>query len=633
MIHEHDDLELASAAMDFGLTDAEVERLSMAVDDCPVCAERAMAYRGQMRLLAELPPLEPSLAVRRRVMSAATASPRFDARPPLLLLAAALLIGALLAVAAAVGSFKDPSTISELPPPDSSQPLSSANLAEASVPAESSVPAANASVAAGPRLPSSTIAVVVSDNVRVRSAPRVAADSIKYEPLLKIGDRLFVIDGPVVADDYDWYQVSAWRPRGEAFWPVGWVARADHDGTPWVEATQASCPAAPATGVLIAMNTFERLACYQDTRLSFRAYLSAGEPSEKCVNTSGGAPCASGPSWLAEPNGPVAYVDGMGRVIDGGSSIVLGFDPDVWMSRSTLPFGRMTVLEGAFDHPASRACTISQGQSIDPRLTSDDAVLGCRTRFVVTGIVPDKNYLTVNTAAITTTSGLRVRSQPLVDDTSERYQPLLPNGTRLFVLAGPALGSGYDWYQVMAPTISRSGGGPMVGWIAIADNTGETWARVLDLGCPSVSGPIALADLGRLASGAVPDGGLSCFGRKTISTTAFLRQVSCSGLQPFSSIQPDWLGSPDRPSWLLTPKASVPGATPQPSPAVSVPARIHPDLAFTMSCDSLPDVAWVVEGHFDDLDAISCDTGAADVAEIQIYRCRSIFVITKLTPA
>jgi hypothetical protein len=253
----------------------------------------------------------------------------------------------------------------------------------------------------------------------------------------------------------------------------------------------------------------------------------------------------------------------------------------------------------------------------------------------VSGIIPDKNYLTVNAAAITTTSGLRVRSQPLVDDESERLQPLLADGTRLFVLDGPAVGSGYDWYHVIAPTISRAGGGPMVGWIAIADKTGETWARVLDLSCPAAGQPVSLAELARLSSGGVADGGLSCFGRKTVSTTAFLRKVTCSGLQPFSSIQPDWLGSPDRPSWLLTPSASVPGATPQPSPAFSVAARIHPDLAFTMSCDSLADVAWVVEGRFDDPDSTSCEAGAAsgDVAQFQAYRCRSIFVITKLTPA
>ena len=66
-----------------------------------------------------------------------------------------------------------------------------------------------------------TAAVTVVDGVRVRSKPAVSDDSAKFEPLLPLGTRVSVLDGPVSASGYDWYDV---KPVAGTL-PGGWVAR------------------------------------------------------------------------------------------------------------------------------------------------------------------------------------------------------------------------------------------------------------------------------------------------------------------------------------------------------------------------------------------------------------------------
>jgi hypothetical protein len=615
VIHEHDALELASAAIDFGLTGAEAERLREAVADCPVCAERASAYRRQMRLLADLPPLEPSFATRRRVMRAARTGRTVDTRTPMLLLAAALLLGALLAVAAAVGGVFDDRRPRELPRLDAANPSPSTIVASASQSAGPS-PSAGPGLGKGPILQADSIADVVSSNLRIRSEPRVADDSIKYEPFLNGGDRLFVIAGPVNADDYDWYQVAAWRPSASSTaWPVGWVARADHDGTQWVQAATPSCPTAPSMDVVIAMHPYEALSCFGDRPLVVRAYIGGGTPTDGCQAGGTATSCVTGPVWLAGMNGPVGFLDAASAASTAGPGMLqLAVDPDGQGGSAGLPTGRMAVIEGAFDHPAASSCAGGGNTLAGPGLTNEEAVLRCRTRFVVSRTTPEKNFLVAEAPAVTTTSGLRVRSLPVVDETSEQYQPLLARGTRLFVLRGPVIGSGYDWYEVLAPGIKRQGGEPMIGWIAVGAKTGETWVEPIPLDCPSPNGLVSLADLARLGSGTIPGGGVTCFGDADITTSATLH-VDC--ISPLPAPRPDWI-------------ASGSGATARMSDAgVSFVGQV--DLAGGDGiCGSPQDVRWNIEGHFDDPDSSACGTGSATdpAAILDRFRCRSTFVVT-----
>jgi serpin B len=78
------------------------------------------------------------------------------------------------------------------------------------------------------------VAVTVSDNLRVRSEPRVADDSIKYEPLLPLGTELTVLEGPVSGSGYTWYKVEPVSFTGLEGPGQGWVAMAGKDGEPWI---------------------------------------------------------------------------------------------------------------------------------------------------------------------------------------------------------------------------------------------------------------------------------------------------------------------------------------------------------------------------------------------------------------
>ena len=49
-----------------------------------------------------------------------------------------------------------------------------------------------------------TVVVTVSDNLVMRSEPRVSDDSIMYEPWLPTGTELKVLGGPVSASGYTW---------------------------------------------------------------------------------------------------------------------------------------------------------------------------------------------------------------------------------------------------------------------------------------------------------------------------------------------------------------------------------------------------------------------------------------------
>ena len=97
------------------------------------------------------------------------------------------------------------------------------------------------SVRSDPAYPMSNAAgITVTDDLRVRSDPGLTGE--RYE-LLPTGTRVWVIDGPVVAADYEWFQVVA--PSidvGDGVPRVGWVAASDHGAEPWLERAAVDCP-------------------------------------------------------------------------------------------------------------------------------------------------------------------------------------------------------------------------------------------------------------------------------------------------------------------------------------------------------------------------------------------------------
>jgi hypothetical protein len=235
---------------------------------------------------------------------------------------------------------------------------------------------------------------VVTDNLRVRSKPGVSDDSEKLEPLLPDGVRLLVLEGPISASGYDWYQVKpifdADTPEGG--YPLGWVARAGKDGETWIEPESAGCPLAPTdmAGVSSLWATappYAGIACYSGHEVTFTALLGP-QGSFSCGVEP--PPWGVEPSWLdgCAVGGPfLAAVDNLSLIV--GPQWVPEIDrtivPDNTATPDTWPVVEVT---GQFDHPAARTCRNrlddpnTDVPEPDPALT----VLNCRDWFVVTSM-------------------------------------------------------------------------------------------------------------------------------------------------------------------------------------------------------------------------------------------------------
>ena len=469
---------------------------------------------------------------------------------------------------------------------------------------------------------------MVSDNVRVRSEPRVADDSIKYEPLLKIGDRLFVVGGPVVANDYEWYQVAPVGIDPKRPWtslPSGWIARGDHDGTPWVAVDAPRCPTEPLEiGELAAMHPLERLACFGSRPLAFRAVVVGDGPPVACDPALAGGPCVAGPDWLAGAGGWSADSSRHRETGSLTSAPTLALDPDGGVSASNLTNGRVATIEGSFDHPAAAGCVPGAAPQGQAALTAEVAALQCRERFVVTGAVPAPNFLEPDTVAVTVSDNVRVRSLPVVSDASERLTPLLRTGTGVFVLDGPTIGSGYDWYEVVVPTLP-DGNGLLTGWVSVGSKTDEPWVAPAEVECPSNDG-VTVTALATMNVSNVPTA-LQCFARQGAEPVP-LR------FEAFARPRCDDRATPTVPAWLAFEGAYIQLT----DGTVTIMAKPHPDIAPAVGCDDVVgDVTFQVEGRYDDPASSSCranpdlDAGPPIDERVAVYQCRNEFVVTKLT--
>ena len=627
MTHDHEALRLAVAALDFELSPQERAGVQAGLTDCAECADMAMGHEALDRLLARLPVRDASPHVRERVLRSALVPPS-ERRWPVLLAAAAML-AMLIGAAAGAGAFRDRQALvpAIIVPSESEPALGDVDTEASPVPADQGSPRPGegppGAASAGPPLPPDTLATVVSGRLRIRSEPRVADDSIKFEPLLEVGDRLLILDGPIVANDYAWYLVTAWRPGAvDATWPLGWVARGDHDGSPWLRATADPCPTGPITmAVVIAMVPQERVACLGDQRLRLRSFVATGGETMPCSPDVLVA-CVDGPTWLAGSGGWTAALDVTSDTgsIGGPSLAVVPGGP---VSPEDLPSSGMVDIDGAFDHPAAGECRPGAvGQGAQP-LTPVAARWSCRSRFVVTGVRVDPAYPIRGEPAVTVSRNVRVRSDPGL--TSVRHE-LLAEGTPVWVLEGPVVAADYEWFQVIVPSVDTGDGVPRVGWVAASDHGAEPWLGKRTLDCPE-PGSLDVADLARLTTSGAGDTGLGCFGSTTLRFRAGV-QLQC-GLEgrPGWDMKPGWLAANATNQLALRDGETV------------VLARLDPRLQLSQPCDGADDGTWSIEGHFDDSAALSCDATLPgseqrpDLRMVAVFWCRTTLVVDRLVPA
>ena len=214
-------------------------------------------------------------------------------------------------------------------------------------------------------------AVTAVDGVRVRSQPRVSDDSFKEEPLLPRGTALYMLDGPVSASGYDWYNVAPLTSRDL---PSGWVASASRDGVPWLEQGNFDCPSVPADfRALTALPDGVGLACFPRVPITVRARVLS------CECDVDGAWYT--PHWFTLSNGELLVDPGVTRVPpDMENWFRLNLDP-AGQHPDLIPVGQVVEVTGIFDHPAAATCTRTEMDG-EPNPSQ-----GCRLEFAVTKLV------------------------------------------------------------------------------------------------------------------------------------------------------------------------------------------------------------------------------------------------------
>jgi len=273
-----------------------------------------------------------------------------------------------------------PASIDSPPPSPSPEP----SPPESAAPTEPSVPVVD--------IGSDSFARVVTNDLRVRSKPGVSDDSKKLEPLLQSGDLLLVLDGPVRASGYDWYQVQpveSFNAANESSL-FGWVAAAGKDGELWIRRAKIECPPLPTElSEIVSARWIDakvvEMMCFGDHNISFVARLVT--PSEWCGLVEWPA---VEPEWMGEcttaPNYLVGLDDDERELAlhpAWSPDVDLSFAPEVEAPPEDWP---MVLVSGRFDHPQAINCH-SSGESPDtPVRDRALTVLSCRTQFVVTSL-------------------------------------------------------------------------------------------------------------------------------------------------------------------------------------------------------------------------------------------------------
>lgn len=226
------------------------------------------------------------------------------------------------------------------------------------------------------------VAEVITTALVVRTLPEISDASEILEPYLDAPTLLYIVDGPVSANGYEWYRVQPFGIHYLDFMaqepPFGWVAAGSREGEEWIELATIECPEPTLDGIR-AMSDTARLACYGGEELVLDGVFYGCFVADPAVGT---------PEWFFQTGcGIVPDEYEAGTVPDpGGLRLRFAHDPGLPHNDP----GALVRVTGHFDDPAARTCRSvdmsGDGGGAPEPMTIDEAILYCRSEFVLSDV-------------------------------------------------------------------------------------------------------------------------------------------------------------------------------------------------------------------------------------------------------
>ena len=186
---------------------------------------------------------------------------------------------------------------------------------------------------------------------------------------------MLLVNGPVSADGYDWYEV---RADNDLF---GWVA-AGKDGEDWIAPAAANCTDDLDESALWTVDPIDFFVCYGDTpvRVNMRwSSLEDGTDVDSvpaCPYTGDNVHCSARPNWLFEPYAFRFATPGV------PGDFVAAAHGSVLDRMRAVPEPSTMTLTVAMDAPQAQNCRIVDDRGRD-LISRDEAETRCRMQFVV----------------------------------------------------------------------------------------------------------------------------------------------------------------------------------------------------------------------------------------------------------
>ena len=275
-----------------------------------------------------------------------------------------MAVTAVVVLSACGSNLASPST--SLASPDPTQTPSPSDALETPSATPTSSPSAEGLVA-------DSLAMVVTNDLVVRSLPEISDRSTIDPDYLQQGHLLFVLEGPERADGYDWYRVAPIDDGDDIVEPaplLGWVAAGSRDGEPWIESATEHCIEQEGNPYWVPGP--RALACMGGREIAIEGTVIA------CA---GSSPGGVEPAWFDQP--------------------IQCMEPEGWQSGelgSPIPTFRIAPngpampgpgaairIVGHLDDPAAQDCEVVHETGEKP-VPPEIVVLRCRATLVVTEV-------------------------------------------------------------------------------------------------------------------------------------------------------------------------------------------------------------------------------------------------------